>query len=229
MRNTATRTIGSAPAARTISQPAQFALGLLLLTLFSVSLRAQDIFKPPPPVTYTEKFEAYGGINVANGQAGQNLPKRYNMGGFEGQFTYWLTPKIGAVGDFRWQSGTTPVLPQAQVLGIQTRPRVTQVLGMGGISYRGPSGQKIGTSVHALAGITYGIYNHSTLNYSPTVAGLYPNGSSPMGAAGVSIDFNRSARLAIRLQPDIIFEHFGTETRIFAALSGGVVYRFGNR
>ena len=54
-------------------------------------------------------------------------------------------------------------------------------------------------------------------------------GTYTVGAAGGSIDFNESGKLAIRLQPDITFEHFGTETRVFFAISAGVVYRFGHK
>jgi hypothetical protein len=46
---------------------------------------------------------------------------------------------------------------------------------------------------------------------------------------GGSIDFNESAKFAIRLQPDMTFEHFGTETREYFAISLGVVYRIGKR
>jgi len=35
--------------------------------------------------------------------------------------------------------------------------------------------------------------------------------------------------MAIRLSPDLILEHFGTETREFFAISGGVVYRFSKK
>ena len=59
--------------------------------------------------------------------------------------------------------------------------------------------------------------------------GLYPNTTTPWGAVGGSIDFNYSANLAIRLSPDLIFEHFGTETREFVSVSLGAVYRFGKR
>src|SRR4051794_11372880 len=85
---------------------------------------AQDTFKPPPPVTYTEKYELFGGINYMNGQAGQNLPKRYNMAGGEVMATLWLTPKWGVAGDGRWEGGTTPVLPGGQATSpkVQTRP-----------------------------------------------------------------------------------------------------------
>ena len=33
----------------------------------------------------------------------------------------------------------------------------------------------------------------------------------------------------MRLSPDLILEHFGTETREFFAISGGVVYRIPNK
>lgn len=50
-----------------------------------------------------------------------------------------------------------------------------------------------------------------------------------MFAVGGSVDFNRSKRLALRIQPDLIFERYGTETREFFSLSGGVLYRFGKK
>lgn len=217
-------------AARFRSKPLLAVLGLLLITAASAAYAQSDVFKPPPPVTYTEKFEVYGGLSFMNGQAGQNLAKRYNMAGGEGMFTWWITPKIGAAGDYRWEGGTTPVDPAAQVHGIQTRPFVTQNVFMGGVTYRGPRNQHAALTFHALAGGSAGNFTHSTNGLDPTqYAGMYQNHTAPVGAIGGSLDFNRSARLAIRLSPDMIFEHFGTETREFFSISGGIVYRFGHR
>jgi hypothetical protein len=50
-----------------------------------------------------------------------------------------------------------------------------------------------------------------------------------MGVVGGSLDLNRSARLAVRLSPDLVFEHFGSETREFFSISAGIVYRFGQK
>ena len=86
---------------------------------------------------------------------------------------------------------------------------------------------------HALFGASHGVFDHAVLNYpggSPVSAsqlGLYTNRTKPMAAIGGSIDFNRSRRFAVRLSPDLIVEHFGTDTREFFAISGGVLYRFG--
>lgn len=207
---------------------------LLLLASSSTTAHAQTVkngvFVPAPVATYTEKFEVYGGLLYMNGQAGQNLPKRYNMGGGEGMFTWWVTPKWGAIGDFRWAGGTTPVLPGAQAYNIQTRPFVSQTIGMGGLHYRLAHNKSAALQLHALAGITHGTFSHSTNGYDPyTSAGMYRDGNSPMGVVGGSIDFNHSAHWAIRLSPEMIFEHFGTETREFVSVSGGVLYRFGKR
>lgn len=211
--------------------------GLVAVTAFATArmARAQDTFRPPPPVTYTEKYEVYGGINFLNGQAGQNLPKRYNMAGGEVMATYWLTPKYGIAADARYDAGTTPVLPAAQATSprIQTRPLVSQIIGMGGLQYHWFGNQRAGVNFHALAGITHGTFDHSNPGLNSDVfygaTGLYSNRTSAMGVAGGSLDFNRSARLAIRLSPEIVFEHFGNELREYVYVSGGVIYRFGER
>jgi hypothetical protein len=183
---------------------------------------------PAAPVTYENKWEVYGGPNFMNFQAGQALPKRMNMGGAELSITYWLNKKVGLVGDYRFEGGTTPVLANPYV----NRPGVLLNIGMFGVQYRGPKNQYVAINYHAYGGVAYGIFNLSTANipvtYNPPNAGLYPNGSSGMEALGGSIDFNRSKNWAFRLSPDLILEQFGTGTSEFFAISGGVVYRFGN-
>ena len=79
---------------------------------------------------------------------------------------------------------------------------------------------------HAYGGVAHGSFD---LSNPQGDVGLYPNGNAPLIALGSSVDFNRSKNVAIRLSPDLILEHFGTETREFFAISGGVVYRFGVR
>lgn len=194
-------------------------------------VRSTAKLAPNRAASYDNKYEVYGGINFMNGQAGQNIPKRYNMGGAEGMFTYWLKPRLGVVADYRWEGGTTPVLPN----NYYNRVLVMQNIYSGGVQYRGPHNRYAAVDYHALFGAASGTFDHALKNYpggSPVTAlqvGLYKNNTTPWGAAGGSIDFNYSANLAVRIQPDIIFEHFGTETREFVAVSGGVMYRFGHR
>jgi hypothetical protein len=190
-------------------------------------------------------------LNYMNGQAGQVQPnRRYNMGGAEVMATYWLSngkggawSRFGIAADGRFGAGTTPVLGP-----FYNRVVVMQTIGSGGVQYRGPKNRYAAVDFHALAGGTYGDFDYAINHFpktptypygSPVAAcsveqsyqignlGLYCNHVAPYGAVGASIDFNESARLAIRLQPDLTFEHFGTETREFFAISGGVVYRMG--
>jgi hypothetical protein len=182
---------------------------------------------PAAPVTYGNKFELYGGINLMTFQAGQNLPKRMNMGGVEVLGTYWLTKRIGLGAEYRGEAGTTPVLANPYT----TRPLVYMHSGLFGAQFRGPKNQHAALNYHAYGGIAKGVFDNSTGNVPPQYnnVGLYTNRTKPLFALGASIDFNRSKRLAIRISPDLMIEHFGTETREFFAVSGGVVYRFGKK
>ncbi len=187
--------------------------------------------QPSRVPTYDNKYEVYGGLNFMNGQAGQNLPKRYNMGGAEGMFTYWLGNHLGIAADYRWGGGTTPIFPNPYY----SRVLVMQSIYSGGVQWRGPRNRYAAIDYHALAGVSRGTFDHAIQNFpggSPVKAtdiGLYPNGSTPWGAVGGSIDFNYKPNIAIRIAPDLTFEHFGTELREFVAVSAGVIYRFGKK
>ncbi len=185
--------------------------------------------------TYDEKYEIFGGLSFMNGQAGQNLPNRYNMGGGEAMGTYWLGPKLGVAADYRFEAGTTPVFP-TQFFTPGTRLVVFQNIFSGGVNYRGPKNRYAAIELHALVGASHGTFDHSLSTYpnrpptlTDSVVGLYDNSTTPWGAAGGSIDFNASPKLAVRISPEIIFEHFGTETREFVSVGGGIVYRLGKR
>jgi hypothetical protein len=181
------------------------------------------------PVTYDNKYEVYGGINLMTFQAGQDLPKRMNLGGGELLGTYWLKPKLGLGAEWRGEWGTTPIKPNPYFNG---RALADLQMVMGGAQYRGPKNQYAALNYHAYAGMAHGTFDHSTQNipavYLPQV-GLYPNQNAFVSALGGSVDINKSKNWAFRLSPDLMIEHFGTETRYFFAISGGVVYRIGKK
>lgn len=175
------------------------------------------------PVTYDNKYEVYGGFSFQNFQAGQQLPRKMNLGGVELQGTYWLTGKLGLAADVRGAAGTTQVFPNTDL----SRPGVVLYTGMAGVQYRGPKNQFAAIDYHAFAGASHGVFDETArqdLN-----VGLYTNRTKPMFALGGSLDLNRSKNFAVRISPDLILEHFGTETREFFAVSAGVLYRFGNK
>ena len=201
----------------------------------AATAQAQGRVGPPPPVSYDNKYEIFGGLQYMNFKAGENLPKRMNLGGVEIMGTRWLTPKLGIALDYRGDAGTTQVFPNAGVFGIH-RPLVYMNMGLGGIQYRGPRNQHAAVNFHALGGIASGVFDAGTQGAGPTpgvsassnarLVGLYDNHSAALVALGGSLDFNRSKNWAFRLSPDLILEHFGNEEREFFAISGGVVYRF---
>ena len=107
---------------------------------------------------------------------------------------------------------------------------------MGGVQYRGPKGRYGAIDYHVLAGVSDGKFDSATSQYhgvapalTPTQLGLYTNRTKPIFALGGSVDFNYSKNIAVRLQPDLILEHYGTELREFFAISAGINYRFGKR
>ncbi|HEY0264484.1 MAG TPA: hypothetical protein VGC07_08165 [Granulicella sp.] len=194
---------------------------------------AQNRLGPAAPPSYDNKFEVYGGLNFMNFQGGQALPKRMNLGGGEAMGTYYVTRKLGVGADYRWDAGTTPVIANPYV---KNRPLVMLNTIMGGVQYRGPKNHYAAIDYHAFFGVSHGDFTYSTGNvlqqYGPNAVaatGLYTNRTKPVGAFGGSVDFNRSRNMAIRIQPDLIYEHFGTESRLFFSISGGVVWRLGRK
>ncbi|WP_035349540.1 hypothetical protein [Edaphobacter aggregans] len=181
-------------------------------------------FGQSAPVTYDNKWEIYGGINYMNFQAGQDLPKLMNLGGGEVLGTYWITPKWGLGAEWRGEWGTTPVKPNIVFNG---RALASLNGALAGAQYRGPKNQYAALNFHGYFGAMYGKFDYTTDD--PTTLGMYTNRMKPMAALGGSVDINKSKNWAIRLSPDLILEHFGTETREFFAISGGVVYRIGKR
>jgi hypothetical protein len=218
----------------TMKKSAMAAVLVAGLLTMAGGMQAQTKLGPSAPVTYDNKYEVYSGLNYMNFTAGQDLPTRMDFGGGEIEGTYWLTGKWGLAAEYRGEAGTTQVFPDA-FLGIH-RPLVYMNMGLVGAQYRGPKNQHAALDFHAYGGMAHGVFDAGTqgaafgLNFTPSgnaqTVGLYNNHTAPIFALGGSLDMNRSKNWAIRLSPDLILEHFGTETRTFFAISGGVVYRF---
>ena len=187
--------------------------------------------EPGRAASYDNKYEVYGGLIYMNGQAGQNLPNLYSMGGGELMGTYWVGDHLGVSADYRLGMGTTALFPNK----FYNRVLVSQNILSGGVQWRGVKNRYAAVDYHALFGATRGNFDHAIQNYpggspiSATNLGLYPNKTSPYAALGGSIDFNYSANLAVRVQPDLVLNRFGTGTGVYVAVSAGVMYRFGHR
>ena len=196
---------------------------LALATALTVSARAQAVALDAP-VTYDNRYELYGGLNLMTFTAGPQLPKKMNFGGVELLGTYWLNPRIGVAVDLRGEYGTSPVLPNFSGLN---RVLVTQHMGMVGAQVRGPKNHFAAINYHGYVGVSRGTFDQGTGNIRPENVGLYTNRTKPIGAFGGSVDFNYSKRVAVRISPDLVLTHFDHPYREFFAISGGLIYRFG--
>ena len=189
---------------------------------------------------YDNRWDLYGGLMFMNGQAGQTIPVRFNMGGAEGMLAYWLNGRFALATDFRFGAGTTPVISP-----FYNRVTIMEYLFTGGLEYRALRNRYVAVNFLGLGGGGYGIFNYAVQNYpggSPVSACpaqqqpgqvgnllLYCNHLAPYAAAGSSFDFNQSKDFAIRLQPTLSMDHFGTNTKYFFSISLGLDWRFGHR
>jgi len=205
-----------------------------LLTLRSA--QAQTKLGPAAPVTYDNKYEVYGSLNFMNFMAGPAIPRRMDFGGGELEGTYWLTPRWGLAAEYRGEAGTTPALANAARYGVH-RPLVYMNMVLFGAQYRLAQNQHAALDLHAYGGPSYGVFDAGTAGAPPgnqqnsptqiaNIIGLYANHTAPIFALGGSIDMNRSKNWAVRLSPDLILDEFGSNTREFFAISGGIIYRF---
>jgi hypothetical protein len=196
---------------------------VLLAGVTQQALAQNGKIGPQAPVTYDNKYELFGGLNFQNFMAGQNLPKRMNLGGGEVLATYWLTPKWGPGVEWRGDWGTTPVKPNIVFNG-RALASLNGVLA--GTQYRLAKNQYAALNLHAYVGASHGKFDYTA---DPTTLGMYTNRTKPIAAIGGSVDLNYRKNIAFRLSPDLILEHFGNETREFVGVSGGVIWRIGKR
>jgi hypothetical protein len=150
-------------------------------------------------------------------KAGEHLPKFMNFGGAVAQGTYWLNDHVGVGLQYRGQAGTTPVFAGADLYHI-SRPLVYMNMGLAGVEYRGPKNQYVAVNYHGYFGVSHGTFSDTRKPDEPffyQVTGLYRDSTKPIAYLGGSIDYNLSKKVAIRLSPDLVLEHFGSETRPF--------------
>lgn len=211
-------------AARAIG--ASLGAGLLACVGFSGAAQAQ-LVRPVEKVKYDNKFDAYLGMSLDTVVAGRNLEARMNLGGAEAQGTYWMFPRVGFGLDLRADAGTTPVLPNP--FGVN-RAVVYQEMALAGAQVRGPKNQHFALDYHGYFGVTRGVFNADIGAKTPQQVGLYSNRTKPMAALGISLDINRGAHWALRIQPDAMIREYGSHdvTEDFS-MSAGVLYRFGKK
>ena len=125
--------------------------------------------------------------------------------------TTWASP-----GTIAGKAGTTPLFPNPYY----NRVLVTQNIFSGGVQWRGPKNRYAAIDYHALGGCEPGRFDHAHAELSrrkpcdgdaawAVSEQRHQRRGARRAAASTS---TTSTNIAIRMQPDMIFEHFGTET-----------------
>lgn len=175
--------------------------------------------------TYSHKYETYFGGGYLRFRPGSTL-QRINESAWNVGITDYFRGKLGITGDFRGYYGTTfTYVNQYQVFS----PSISQYTFMGGPTYRFFEGQHWGWTANVLAGLGHGNFGTGTGGLPPTLIGLYPDGDAFNLSAGVSVDFNLSPALALRLTPNYLMSRYGSDTQNNLGFNVGVVYRFGRQ
>jgi hypothetical protein len=204
---------------------------------------------PPPPsgpnLYYNHRWDLYGGLAYTNFLAGPALIQRSNMGGYDAQATYWLSWHWGITGDARQYIGTSGVFPNANG-GMYnpvcsplnqdcfqnpslTGPRIMQYYFNAGPSYRMIRRAHASATIHALFGNAYGIFDAATLNgLNPQTVGLFATQWTFSAAIGGTFDYNYSPRIAFRVQPELLYTHYGGTAQQNFGFSVGPIFRLGH-
>uniref|UniRef100_A0A7V4XS87 Outer membrane protein beta-barrel domain-containing protein n=1 Tax=Acidobacterium capsulatum TaxID=33075 RepID=A0A7V4XS87_9BACT len=190
------------------------------------------VTNPLADVKYNAKWEIYGGMAYSHFDAGPQLIQGASLGGVDAQVARFFTKRWAAVGNYRGYFGTSGVQPN--VYNIRG-PFVAEHMFVFGPEYRAIYNKHLSLNFHAYAGGAYGDFQRATAPLTnrevQSQLGLYTNQFTIASVIGGSLDLNRSARWAFRIEPDATLTRFnnpGGPTGIQQqfALSVGVVYRF---
>ncbi len=184
-------------------------------------LRVQQIIQD----TYTHKYEVYGGGGYLRFTPGPSL-QHLNEAAWNAGFTDYKWGKIGLTADFRGYYGTAfTYVNQYQVFN----PSISQYTFLGGPQARLVMHQHWGVSGNVLVGVAHGNFSTNTGGLPGTLIGLYPDGNTFSLEVGAPIDYNLGPTFAIRITPNYLMTHFGSETQNNLGWNAGVVWRFGRQ
>jgi len=196
---------------------------------------------PLANVRYDNRYDVSLGFAYDHMKAGPTLLQGSNLGGLDGDASYWLTRHWGLEGSGRAYAGTsgagTNYLPPPHS-GTLKGPMVKQYFFVGGIEALGPHNKHGAITAHLMYGGVYGNFEKDLLGIQPGWFDFYYNQVAPAGIAGGTLDLNRSKHWVFRITPDAVMTHYSfTDTYanpvvsykqydVNFAISVGLEYKF---
>lgn len=178
--------------------------------------------------TYTHRWEVYGGGEYMRFRPGPDLHNS-GMGAWVVGLTRYFTPRFGITADARGLYGNNSLGPVNGGGYNVYNARFSVFPFTIGPQYRFYGSQKFSVSGVLQAGAVYGYFDANTNGIPPQLVGLYPAGIVPGGIASIDLDYNLSTGLAVRIAPNVLFDHFDGNLDHNQGFLVGVVYRFGRQ
>jgi len=165
---------------------------------------------PLANVRYDNRYDVSLGFAYDHMKAGPSLLQGSNLGGLDGDASYWLTRHWGLEGSGRAYVGTsgTFVNDKSAGGGDLEGPMVKQYFFVGGLEALGPHNKHGAITAHAMFGGVYGNFQKDLLGQAPGYFHFYYNQMAPAAIIGGSIDLNRSEHWVFRITPDAVMTHY---------------------
>ena len=192
---------------------------------------------PLARVRYDNRYDVSLGMAYDHMKAGPTLLQGSNLGGLDGEGSFWLSRNWGIEASGRAYVGTSGAgLPNVPPLNIKG-PMVKQYFFVGGAEWLGPHNKHGAILAHAMFGGVYGDFQKDLLGYPAGDFDFYYNQMAPAAIIGGHFDLNRSEHWVFRVTPDAVMTHYNFKepppsTASYAqfdvnfAISVGVEYKF---
>jgi hypothetical protein len=185
--------------------------------------------------TYTHRWEVGGGGGYLRFRSGENL-QRNNQVSFWTSGTYYLSPKLGIVGDVRGSYGNAKIGNNDFNIGFN--PQISQYTFMGGPSYRLWAKEKTAISIFGVGGAALGKFDGGAHGFSSAELHVWESNTRPAFSLGANFDYNFYPNFAFRVTPTYLGTFFrldpsdpstGSRGSIQNNLgvNVGLIYRFG--
>jgi hypothetical protein len=161
---------------------------------------------PLANVRYDNRYDVSLGLAYDHMKAGPSLLQGANLGGLDGDASYWLTRHFGLQGSARAYVGTSGAAPNSpnNIKG----PMVKQYFFVGGLEALGPHNKHGAITAHAMFGGVYGDFQKDLLGQPPAKFDFYYNQVAPAAIVGGTFDLNRSEHWVFRITPDAVMTHY---------------------
>ncbi len=194
---------------------------------------------PLARVRYNNRYDVSLGMAYDHMKAGPTLLQGSNLGGLDGEGSFWLTRNWGIEGSGRPYVGTSGTAPNDKNAngGDLKGPMVKQYFFVGGAEWLGPHNKHGDLIAHVMFGGVYGNFQKDLLGQAPGYFDFYYNQIAPAAIIGGHFDLNRSEHWVFRVTPDAVMTHYNfrepppstasySQFDVNFAISVGMEYKF---